>query len=72
MLQKFCMPQSKFYPRFLNSASLKILPPLPKFFLSLCVYYNIVSQCLKFMLEIEEDPEWLTADNLEDEDDSSR
>jgi hypothetical protein len=32
---------------------------------------EIVSQCLKFMLEVEEDSDWLTADNLEDEDDST-
>ena len=38
----------------------------------LSLSYISVSQCLKFMLEVEEDSDWLTADNLEDEDDSTR
>ena len=40
--------------------------------LSLSLSLVSVSQCLKFMLEVEEDSDWLTADNLEDEDDNTR
>ena len=31
-----------------------------------------VTQGLQFMLEVEDDPDWLTADNTESDDDNSR
>lgn len=37
-----------------------------------CVQYYIVETCLKFMIQVEDDEEWSTTDDLGEDEDSSR